>query len=307
MGNFKNIMHSLRSRFSPSKDKVSPASSSSTATSYASPPPVFDLYGSSSTLRTSPSSITDMSLFTPPTTQSKSPRTAHKNKPVLDSPHEMQDIEEVPSIVQAQATADQSEVSPYAELAASLSMLDFARNLPLEELSMIGRSLEPPLVGCTDTSTDLMDFSGCELVHQRAQIVTPEKTSPTQTISRSKEIEARVVELPSSVTQLQQSSSHTLSLSSESSATTWSFACRSARRIEGEHELPGIDEDQTSSFDSLSGWGVGDVAEPTSSLIQRLEHAAVIMSDAEFNALPDYSDVEDDLAYDEPFIRDADM
>jgi hypothetical protein len=308
MGNFKSFVHSLRSRFSPSKNKASPASDSSTATSYASPASIFDPHGSPSTLRTSPSLASDASSFTPPTTPSKSPRPAYKNEPDSDKPYE---VEDVVGAVQADDTAEHSDVSPYAELAASPAMLDFARKLPLEELSMIGRCLVQPLASSTDTATVLVEPL---FFNTRAQVVTPEPGSPTRTPSSGKSITPllerefveRLEEPHISVPISQRYSSHTLSLSEVGSDSTWSFACRSARRIEGEHELSDIDEGAVSSSVSLSVWSVGDIAEPSPLRVHQIHHA-LKMSDAEFDALPDYSDVEDDPDYDEPIVGDADV
>jgi hypothetical protein len=205
--------------------------------------------------------------------------------------------EAVPSAAHAEETTEYSDASPYAELAASLAMLDFARKLPLEELSMIGCSLEPPLNSSANTTTALVDFSDYNHAERHAMAVEPKH--PPQPIDC-------VAKPQNSVPEVRHFSSHTLSLFSESSGTTWSFTCRSARRIEGEHELPGINEDTATSFGSLSRWDVGDIAEPSPLRVQQVHHA-LNMSDAEFDVLLDYSDIEDDPAYDEPFIRDADV
>jgi hypothetical protein len=116
------------------------------------------------------------------------------------------------------------------------------------------------------------------------------------------------------------SSARTLSLSTPSSHSSFSFACRDARRTERTY----AQEIETLSFGSLDGWGVGSDDEeiqglPNNGLVppslpQTLpspssagsKHPS-FMSDEGFAALPDYSDVENDPEYEEPYVSDSDV
>jgi hypothetical protein len=122
-------------------------------------------------------------------------------------------------------------------------------------------------------------------------------------------------------TKLRQSRSHTLSLSSRSSPSTWSFACYSARRLEREHD--DAISDSGSSFGSLSGWGVttgenenleqltGEAicGETQDALPDTLpSHGPSFKQDTDdFDILPDWAIVEDDPDYNVQFVRDSDM
>jgi hypothetical protein len=81
---------------------------------------------------------------------------------------------------------------------------------------------------------------------------------------------------------------------------------------------------ETSSFGSLDGWGVGpddeEIQGPPNNghappsppqtlpiLSSSGSKHPSFMSDEEFAALPDYSDVEDDPEYEEPYVPDSDV
>lgn len=82
----------------------------------------------------------------------------------------------------------------------------------------------------------------------------------------------------------QNSRSQTVSLSSISSTSKWSFACRCARRVERDEEgVDNLQEDASCSAGSR------------------------FMSDEEFHALPDWSDVEGDSEYNVHFEQDSDV
>jgi hypothetical protein len=124
----------------------------------------------------------------------------------------------------------------------------------------------------------------------------------------------------SSVSGLQHSRSRIWKCSSKSSASTWSFACLSARHVERENEEWTDDED-LSSFGSLSGWDItrtdtiSDMedapgcfyipgGEVFSSSTQTNKQVTFV-SDADFDALPDWSDAEEDPGYNEAFVPDS--
>jgi hypothetical protein len=122
-------------------------------------------------------------------------------------------------------------------------------------------------------------------------------------------------------TELRQSRSHTLSLSSRSSPSTWSFACSSARRLEREHD--DATSDSGFSFGSLSGWGVTtgeneNLEQPTGEAVcgetqdalpdTLPSHGPSFEQDSkEFDMLPDWADVEDNPDYNVQIVRDTDM
>ncbi|KAH7091976.1 hypothetical protein FB567DRAFT_227915 [Paraphoma chrysanthemicola] len=67
-----------------------------------------------------------------------------------------------------------------------------------------------------------------------------------------------------------------------SSALRWSFACKSARRSEREHE-------------------------ETCTPLEWRHSQQAFLNDADFDALPEWSDVEDDPGYNAPHVRDTDV
>jgi hypothetical protein len=155
-----------------------------------------------------------------------------------------------------------------------------------------------------------------ENIPHRHPASTPLPTSSSDTArGRSLRHEQQMV-----TTELRQSRSHTLSLSSRSSTSTWSFACSSARRIEHEHEESFNGSEP--SFGSLSGWGFTaaeneDRVEPSEGPAQaETQDAFPNMPSSgpsseqdsdEFDVLPDWADVEDDPDYNVLLVRVSDM
>jgi hypothetical protein len=171
------------------------------------------------------------------------------------------------------------------EFAASLAMLDLARRLPLEELSMRGRYVDPVSTPMADFQTSI---ASCSLDHDHHETHdmdprhNPLSTRPRLCCNANGEGELGTHAQTIPAWQSQCSRSHTVSLSRRDSDSTWSFGCRSARRLERE---VGCDAAAAADDDSLSRGGHA-IGEPPI-------HVA-FMSDAEFAALPDWSDVEDE-------------
>jgi hypothetical protein len=130
----------------------------------------------------------------------------------------------------------------------------------------------------------------------------------------------------SSMSELSYPRSHAVFLSIESSVSTWPFTCQSARRAEQEQEDQEADSgDSIVSFRSLSGWGVasandqGDNASLRSNVpdasddvdgqrddlfpsFAQLSNHRSFITDSEFDALPDWSDVGYDPEYNKSYI-----
>lgn len=195
--------------------------------------------------------------------------------------------------------------SAYTDLAVNTTMLSFAKKLPLEELSMIGHGVES-----LSPKQNVMDCLRDEdTAYSQRKAPAPHPLRPLHSSWSFVRHNDATDEQRSFSCELPQLSSRTVTLSSTSRTSTWSFACRSARRVEREHE--GRDEsDMESSFGSLDGWGVSSTPEqqeinpiPDS---RRHKHDS-FMSDKDFDALPEWSDVEDESEYNEPFQRDSDV
>ena len=189
-------------------------------------------------------------------------------------------------------------VWPHAELAASLSMLEFGKRLQLDELSMVGCGLEAAATartGVHDKSREAFEDAVDEL-----PVLTTDVTKSSQTSLRSFRSSsscsfacrcARGIERQhimnmrrGSTTALHGPPSRIPVLCrNKSSGSSWSFACQSARHVERKHEAAG-EGDGASSFGSLSGW-----------------------TNTDLDALPAWSEVEDDPEYNVPHVRDADM
>jgi hypothetical protein len=175
-------------------------------------------------------------------------------------------------------------------------------------------------------STEDKNLDGENTLHRRPALA-PLRTSSSRT-ARNRSSESfpyrplpAIDERHSVAPELRQARSYTLSLSSDSSTSTWSFACRSARRIEREHE--GSGSDSGSSFGSLGGWGVtigDDGGHEQASGEAAREDIPDVLSDNtppsessrdqesdDFDLLPDWADVEDDADYNVRFVRDSDM
>lgn len=192
-------------------------------------------------------------------------------------------------------------LGPRAMMEVNTAMLDFAKRLPLDELGTIGREPASPISYAVKH-----DVSSHHLEVHANIFVTPNSYTP----------------------------SRALRLSSINSGTSWSFVCRSAQRLEQEREEID-DDDDASSFGSLTGWGVANYGQTVSGITNkgplRNEPSALpspteesddsyqsflryidvsdddtscpMMSKEEFDALPDWSDVEDDPLYNTPFPK----
>jgi hypothetical protein len=218
----------------------------------------------------------------------------------------------------------------HAEAAADATMLNFAKRLPLEDSNRVGHDLGFALdsrLNMTGGLTEARSSSSSSSSHG-AKLTTSTIATRHDTVEEATgppALEYSVsAQAPRGVGRSQQSSSRTLSLASTSSDSTWSFACQSARRIKREHERGYQSEDDGSegSFGSLSGWGVTihdntsvqqapEVPEnivtcpPNSSA--GLNEQVFVISDAEFDALPDWSDVEDEPEYNAPLVKDTEV
>jgi hypothetical protein len=261
---------------------------------------------------------------------------------VLDAPVTTREAEDIHG--QGKITAILPPVSGHAELAASRAILDSARKLPLGKLSMVENGLEHCKDTCSDIQGPSEGPSSLGYIEHQSQASTREQVSSagagrslsTSDVSRDSfswrplqpnEGKGCVEELGSSFTKLRGSRSPALSLSSKSSTSTRSFACRSARRIERKHETAEDAQDDVSCFGSLSGWGIGGgrtSAGPamlsrfsiecgtvhtarTLDPLAKEDKPAFIISNVEFNALPDWSDVEDDPEHNVHFEQDSDI
>ena len=116
----------------------------------------------------------------------------------------------------------------HVALQVNVAVLDFAKKLPLEELRMIG--YQPPVSTSvkrshmTNTGEDYAQF----LLMSRKPMTNPRSLSLTPTSMNSK----------------------------------WSFACRSARRIEGDCAASDCNGN-ASSFGSLEVWGIDNASDET--------------------------------------------
>ncbi|CAO2651745.1 Nn.00g000280.m01.CDS01 [Neocucurbitaria sp. VM-36] len=300
MGKVKHLMHSLRSKFSPSRLRSKPDSnsrdSSETTSSSVSQWAENHLVSVSSFKS---SAYVSSDAQTPPTTPSKTPTRAKDVDVKSRTSAPFYAALEVESFQIETDNIHEPYLGPHAILEVNMAMLDFAKKLPLDELSMIGHASSSP---------------------------TPNNT--IKEVSTQKE----AVAIVESRTPDSYSSSRTLSLTSVSSSSTWSFACRSAHRVEQGNEE--MNEDDVSSFGSLNGWGVTKcekasydlVNEPAPNALSALssltndpsdsyesfmryiepsntDGSRPTISDEEFDALPDWSDVEDDPEYNASIIK----
>lgn len=146
------------------------------------------------------------------------------------------------------------------DLPCSQPMVESARKLSVHELSMVAAQR----IG--ELQTELL------LVASRASSLSfPLRSS-------------RLDESEHGAEESQSSRSQTVSLSSLSSTSTWSFGCKGARRVE--RDEAGVDNFQEKASCSVGPW---------------------FMSDEEFQALPDWSDVEEDSEYNVQFGQDSEV
>jgi hypothetical protein len=209
-------------------------------------------------------------------------------------------------------------VSVQAEFQANPAMLAMVKKLPLGELDVVGNCLSSSSATYIETtrspygnrntgqnlprndSEQTLSSQNSSLSIMRDQSSESFPLRPVPPVEIEQEIDAQ-----------------------PSSTSTWSFACQSARRIEREHE--GSISDSGSSFGSLCGWGV-TLGENVDNEQQSGEsqwgefqdaafHSNISSSgggpaqtnDAEFNMLPDWSDVEGDPEYNVAYVRDCDV
>ena len=203
-------------------------------------------------------------------------------------------------------TIHDAGLGPHAALDTNFAVSNFARRLPLDELSSIGSSSPSSAA-----------------------------SSPTRERYRDNSIGAKGREREAQGSTAQ---ARRLSLASASTASSWSFACRSARRREREEDE---DDGEFSSLGRIAGWGMaGQASGSSSTAIPETDTSSLnsqsksslhlreapqvsakfsasaydlfpesdlhnddmpgrpMMSDATFAALPNWSDVEDDPEYD---------
>lgn len=308
MGKFKSAMRSISYKLTPTKRRAS--------TLYPAPTP-----SPPSTPEDRPMLPSfDFEPLTPFVTPSRSPR-VRKNPPVVQ-PHTSSKrkantewkagmrvaANDVASRISSQrngyadmqewnvATHDSRLQAAQADVAASLAMLDFELKLPLAELGDIGRP--------SDT-------------YSRGKAVKAPRTLWTTAAARDVEERGTGVQSPALVSSEQVGSrgsetgpARTLSLSS--SQSSFSFACRDARRTERTY-AQAVETSScanSASFTPQDPSAVNTVPSPphspTNFHIRDGKHPSS-MSDEEFNALPKYSDVEDDDEYDEVYVPDSDV
>jgi hypothetical protein len=341
MGKVKSMMQSLRSRFSSLKYKSTTSAAQSSSVS------CFTVSSSSSLsiLQTPPSSVTGTN--TSPTSTPKMPPTVQEHDATSDSSFTVHVAVDIVCVGDPDEYADRFVVSTRVESRASMAMLDFARNLPLSELSLIGCGLEAPAM----EPYSVTDPDGVEQTSRapntRAPTIPFQKASLSQVSSESfptrrTKREHDLIAPRSAMAQLQHTRSQTLSISSRSSSSTWSFACQSARRVEREYDEQDDNvDDDASPFGSLSERSTASAddarpnrsdaenipeqnkpckrttgVQPVSLLTEETDgssHTPQVseqnsnLGDAAFDALPDWSDIENDPEYNEPFKREADM
>jgi hypothetical protein len=189
-------MRSIRERISLSTSQASKRSSQASASTSSLPSSRTNtLHGSTSTVDTQAKSC-DGDQTLPTSVSITPPVSIHVKNAVLTSE---------PTRVPPKANEDGEEevlLRAYKALEVNVAMLDFAKRLPLDDLSMIGRGLGPH--------------------------------SPRKETVESEEVgeEAHPRVLLESFTE-----SRSLSLASSSSSSSWSFACYSARRVERDDAL----------------------------------------------------------------------
>jgi hypothetical protein len=322
MGKMMQAMNSLRSRMTPSKSTSSvDRSAVSLVSSPSSSASSNEARVSTPRMRTQPSAAL-FGLLTPPTTAVEF-LLLEKEREVRQHPSAKHIAQGGPqNSVESNENISTRRVSTYTDLAVNAAMLRFAKKLPLEELSMIGHGLESlsPKEKVTDYSPN------DDATYGQREMPAPHPLhplhSPWSFVHRSDSTD----EQRSCSPELPRSSSPTLTLSSTISTSPWSFACRSARRAEREHAGHNESDDE-STCGSLDGWGVSSTLEQqdeASDTGEFFEHASQYSnlidpspgsrehkhdsckSDEEFDALPEWSDVEDESEYNEPFKRDSD-
>jgi hypothetical protein len=332
-------MHSVSSRFSFSKHKLNVLSIPPRPAihSIASPSPAVSIsserHTSGPTLPTLRSSVSES--FTPFTTPLKTLRPPRGYDVASECSYVTHGAVEALCNRAREISARCSSVSMRGELRASVAILDFARKLPLEELGMVGRSLGSPVVGQSQLGSPSHVGRELPAVDSKSDIifraVSLDKNLSEPVVGHHTVREHGTTAPHSSVSELPHFRSHTVSLSSESSSSTWSFACQSACRVEqAQQEQKAASGDDVSSFASLSVWDVtfgddeGDRLPLRFNVPDTSDYADVqrgdrfsspaqpsnqipFIMDAEFDALPDWSDVEYDPEYNTPYIDDSEV
>jgi hypothetical protein len=254
MGKVKQLMRSLGDRISLSTSQASKESSQASASTSSVPSSRTDtLHGSTSTVDTQATSCdgdhtlpTDLSI-TPPVP-------IHVKNAVFTSE---------PTRVPPKANEDGEEgvlLGAYEALEVNVAMLDFAKRLPLDELSMIDRGLGPhsprketveseevgeeahprvllesftesrTLSLASSSNSSSWSFACCS-----ARRVERDDALREDPDGRNVADDSIEPEIDAGIVKKELTGSRTLSLTSASSDSSWSFACRSARRIEQKH------------------------------------------------------------------------
>ncbi|KAF1939404.1 hypothetical protein EJ02DRAFT_257943 [Clathrospora elynae] len=329
MGKAKQCMRSLRFRLNPSKSNANDKIIDSKASISALPPLSTTVQGiSTTTLQTQANSRDEAQTpLMPPSmsspvsmcreTVAPGPKSAiNSSREEADASKEYGDVQRI-------------SLDARTTLGVNIAIFNFAKKLPLEQLSMIGRGS----VLSVSEDTTILGEGGRGRRDYKARL---HATSSTLSLTRKRSDSswsfacrsARRIEREERGAGVYQdtepelpSASRTLSLANVTkTGPSWSFTCRSARPIERNKARLGESSD-ASSFGSLAGWGmkhgnsrcgekddsdqkesihslastiiVYDVDHPQRNILYR----PVRLSDEEFDALPDWSDVEDDPEY----------
>jgi hypothetical protein len=301
MGKVKQVIHSLRSRWVPSTSNtftVKPGVKLSAILAFQLSGSSHDVNSMTSTLEVEASSLSETLVPSTAQTQSCAMQEADANS--FDRT-DAGDKAETNGKSDQCANPQHPGLSARATLEVHASMLSLVKKLPLEELSMIGHGWKSSLPTTADARHSMGLQSNVVEVATEPQLASSSTLSVKSTNSSSSFAcrSARRMEqgceretLPDCAHEPPCSSSRTLTLSNRSSKSTWSFACQSARRVERRVSVACSSAPPTSkNFGSPSPQ----------------DKRWTFMSDAEFDALPDWSDVEDEAEYNTPFVSEADF
>jgi len=215
-----------------------------------------------------------------------------------------------------------SDLNAYAGLQVNIAILRFVHRLPLDELRIIGQRLT---LSSSFAAGNTFEEDDRRLPRSVARPKTMSLASTTRDLSRSfvcgpenriernrtgdgcRHDQCAIHERPSLYSSMMDMESHadaiTLSLSSQESASAWSFACSSAQLVEREHatrQRGAADMERAPSFTTRSAdscdlflESIGLSVHPDS--IPRTDHQDT--DDFDMENLPNWSDVEDDPEY----------
>jgi hypothetical protein len=250
MGKAKEFMRSLRARVSPTKSRVSKSPSQFSVSTSSSQTDI--LRGSTSTVNTQATSRDGTQ--TPPTRLSITP------------PASLHDKTDSLAFVRTHVPPKGSEgrrkaafLDAHEALEVNVAMLDFARRLPLDELSAVGRGLAPasprntveknevgeeghpqdllksPLESRTLNMANSSNASSSSFACSSARRVERDDTLREDTDEKDARGRKTEKETDTGSSEHLSTNSRTLSLNSTSNSSSWSFACCSARTVERDH------------------------------------------------------------------------